>query len=125
MQNTIGLLSLDFLISSTTLNTCKPLYPEILDTALSYTYKKKKFISSGFDIDEDASVQDYILDIEIKNLVNDDVITHKKTVEVSVDLPKKNSPWKLVGGAVVLIVLIVYRYFDNLILYLFYGHGQH
>jgi len=56
-----------------------------------------------FDIEEDATLQTYLLDFEIKNLVGDDVITYSKTIPVEVTLPKKKSAVKSVVIAVVII----------------------
>jgi len=47
-----------------------------------------------FDIDEDAALQEYLLDFEIKNIIGDDVITYAKTLPVKIELPKKKSAVK-------------------------------
>ena len=47
-----------------------------------------------FDIEEDAALQEYLLDFEIKNLIGDDVVTYAKTLPVKVELPKKKSATK-------------------------------
>ncbi len=62
-----------------------------------------------FDIDDDASLQKYFLDIEIKNIVNDEVITYDKKVEIEVSNPKPNNPWKyvIVFAVIIAIVIIV------------------
>lgn len=45
-----------------------------------------------FDLEEDSALQTYVLDVEVKNVLFDDVVTHKKTIEVPVELAKKKSP---------------------------------
>ncbi|MFC1768309.1 COG1361 S-layer family protein [Nanoarchaeota archaeon] len=62
-----------------------------------------------FDIDEDANVQKYYLDIEIKSVVNDDVITYSEKLPITVSYPRPNNPWWLVGiGIIILAGVIVY-----------------
>jgi len=56
-----------------------------------------------FDIEDDAALQTYLLDFEIKNLVGDDVVTYAKTVSVKVELPRKKSALKSVIIAAVII----------------------
>ncbi len=60
-----------------------------------------------FDIDEDANLQKYYLDIEIKNIVNDDVLTYTEKVPVTVSNPMPDNPWKLVGFGVILMGIVV------------------
>jgi len=60
-----------------------------------------------FDIDDDASLQKYFLDLEIKNIVNEDVITYDKKIEIEVTYPKPNNPWKFVGVGIVLVVIVL------------------
>lgn len=59
-----------------------------------------------FKIDEDANLQQYYLDIEIKNVVNDDVITYNKKIPVVIKNPKPNNPWKVVSIGVILIAAV-------------------
>ncbi len=56
-----------------------------------------------FGIEEDATLQTYLLDFEIKNLVGDDVVTYSKTVPIKVEFPKKKSAFKSVLIAIVII----------------------
>ena len=56
-----------------------------------------------FKIDEDANLQQYYLDIEIKNIVNDDVITYNEKIPITIKKPKPNNPWGLVSVGVILI----------------------
>jgi len=61
-----------------------------------------------FDIDDDAALQDYYLDLEIKNIVNNDVITYNEKILVKVKNPLPNNPWKyVIAGAIVTVVVIV------------------
>lgn len=60
-----------------------------------------------FGIDKNAPVQIYLLDLEIKNIVNDDVITYDKKVAVDVVLPRQNSPVIPVGMGVALLIVVV------------------
>jgi len=57
-----------------------------------------------FKIDDDANLQKYYLDIEIKSVVNDDVITYNMKVPVIVSKPKPNNPTGIVSIGVILIV---------------------
>lgn len=60
-------------------------------------------------VNDDANLQKYFVDFEIKNVVNDDIITFDKKFPIEVKHPKPNNPWTLVGAAlVVLSVVLVY-----------------
>ncbi|MCF7861038.1 COG1361 S-layer family protein [Candidatus Woesearchaeota archaeon] len=64
-----------------------------------------------FDVDDDANLQEYYLDIEIKNVVNNDVLTYSKKIPVSVTNSKPDNPWPLViAGVVVIAVILVYMF---------------
>ena len=60
-----------------------------------------------FDVDEDAAVQKYILDLEIKNLVGEDLVLHKKTVAIEVKHELERSPVNLMAVAIIVVVVIV------------------
>lgn len=60
-----------------------------------------------FDIDDDAPVQKYFLDIEIKNIVNEDVITFDEKIPIEVKYPKPNNPWGFVTIGVILIAIFI------------------
>jgi len=60
-----------------------------------------------FDIDDDANLQTYFLELEIKNIVNDDVITYNEKVAVKVTNPRPNNPWRLVGIGIVAIAIVL------------------
>lgn len=61
-----------------------------------------------FDVDDDANLQTYYLDLEIKNIVNEDVITYDKKVTVAVTYPKPDNPWRFViPGVIVLAIAAV------------------
>jgi len=60
-----------------------------------------------FNIEDDANLQKYFLDIEIKNIVNDDVLTYNKKVPIDITNPKPNNPWKLVSFFALIVVLVV------------------
>lgn len=70
--------------------------------------------SLEFDIDDDANLQTYSLDLEIKNVVENDVLTYQKTVPIDVVLPKEENPWQLpmvVGGVIfVVVIFLLVRY---------------
>jgi len=68
-----------------------------------------------FDIEKDANLQKYFMDIEIRALVNEDVITYSKKVPVTVTNPRPNNPWPLiifvlVVAGVIVIYLLVSRH---------------
>jgi len=58
-------------------------------------------------VDDDAVPQEYYLDLEIKNIVNDDVITYDEKIPIVVANPKPDNPWKFAGIGVALIVLAI------------------
>jgi hypothetical protein len=60
-----------------------------------------------FKVDEDANLQRYFLDIEIKSIVNDDVLTYSDKIEVVVANPKPDNPWGLVLMGVLAIALVI------------------
>jgi hypothetical protein len=60
-----------------------------------------------FDLEDTAPVQKYFIDLQIKNVVNDDVITYDKKLEIEVSNPKPNNPWKLVIPVLIVIVAVV------------------
>lgn len=67
-----------------------------------------------FNIDDDANLQKYYLDIEIKNIVSGDVITYNEKVPIVVSRAKPNNPWKFVGVGIVLIfAFLMYRWFKK------------
>ncbi len=66
-----------------------------------------------FDVEEDAAVQKYILDVEIKNLVGEDIVLHKKTVSIDVANALVRNPLNVmliavVAAAVIVVVVVVY-----------------
>ncbi len=61
-----------------------------------------------FKIDEDANLQKYYLDIEIKNILRDDVITYNKKVPVTISNPRPDNPYGLVSVGAILILAIVF-----------------
>jgi len=65
-----------------------------------------------FDIDDDANLQKYYLDLEIKSLVNDDVVTSNEKIEVVVANPRPNNPWTavIIIGSIALIVIAYFVY---------------
>jgi len=60
-----------------------------------------------FDVDDDANLQVYFLDVEIKNIVNDDVITYNEKVSVEVVNPLPDNPFGLVTIGVIVTVIVV------------------
>jgi hypothetical protein len=60
-----------------------------------------------FKIDDKAALQKYFLDFEIKNIVNEDVITYNKKIPIIVTNPMPDNPWKLVNIGIGLIVLVI------------------
>ncbi len=66
-----------------------------------------------FDVDDDADLQEYLLDFEVKNVVDEDVVTYSKTVAVTVHEPKQNSPMPIivVGGIILVGVILGIRWF--------------
>jgi len=60
-----------------------------------------------FDIDDDANLQTYFLDVEIKNIVNDDIITFNEKVPVKVVNPLPDNPFSLVTIGIIVIVIVV------------------
>lgn len=58
-----------------------------------------------FNIDEDAYLQNYTIDIEVKNIVYDDVIVYEKTITVPVELAKKNNPVMFTVGTGSIMVI--------------------
>jgi len=63
-----------------------------------------------FKIDDEANLQKYYLDIELKTVVNDDVLTYAEKIPITVSKAKPNNPWKPVSIGVILIVaFIVWR----------------
>ena len=64
-------------------------------------------------IDDDASLQKYYVDLEIKNSVSDDIITYNKKIPIEIVNPKPNNPWTFVVIGIVaivaVIVIIIYR----------------
>jgi hypothetical protein len=60
-----------------------------------------------FDIDDQASLQKYFLDVEIKNVVNSDVITYSKKIPVIVSYPKPNNPWSWVIVGIIAITILM------------------
>jgi len=64
------------------------------------------------DIDDDANLQQYWLDLEIKSVVNNDVITYNEKVSVTVTNPKPSNPWGIiVGGAAILVIIIAFVWY--------------
>jgi len=59
-----------------------------------------------FDVDDDANLQKYFLEIEIKNIVNDDVITYNEKVEIKVINPRPDNPWPFVIAGIVVILVV-------------------
>lgn len=68
-----------------------------------------------FDIADDANLQTFLLDVEIKSVVGDDVITYQESVPVKVSLPKEDNPWSVARmgllGLLVLGLVVGYRYY--------------
>ncbi|MBT7296399.1 hypothetical protein HN836_01965, partial [Candidatus Woesearchaeota archaeon] len=60
-----------------------------------------------FNVDGKAALQKYYLDFEIKNVVNDDIITYNKKIPVTVTNPLPDNPWKFVNIGIGLIVIVV------------------
>jgi len=62
-----------------------------------------------FKVDEDANLQTYFLDLEIKNIVDNDIITYNEKVPVTVVYPKADNPFSLVyiGLGIVLVVVVI------------------
>jgi len=66
-----------------------------------------------FRIEDDANLQTYYLDLEIKNIVNEDVVTYNKKVPVEVTNPKPDNPWKFVIVGVVLLIIVLIVIFSR------------
>ncbi|OVE74661.1 hypothetical protein BVX95_01655 [archaeon D22] len=65
-----------------------------------------------FDVDKDANLQKYLIDLEIKSIVNDDVITSRHTVPVEVMFERSTNPWRFaLIGIILLAAYFGYRYF--------------
>ncbi len=64
----------------------------------------------AFDINDDAHVQTYYLDLEIKNVVGEDVLTYSKKIPVVVANARPERPltWAIIGFALIAIVLIIW-----------------
>jgi len=59
-------------------------------------------------VDDDAALQKYFLDLEIKNIVDEDVLTYDKKVALEVKHAKPDNPWGLVViGIVIMFIIIV------------------
>jgi hypothetical protein len=56
-----------------------------------------------FKLDDDANLQKYFLDIEIKSIVGDDVLTYNEKIPITVSKHKPNNPWKIVSLGIILI----------------------
>ncbi len=67
-----------------------------------------------FKIEDEANLQKYLLDLEIKSIVNDDVITYQHKVPVTVTNPKPNNPWGLVIVGLILIAgVMAFTWYRN------------
>lgn len=90
--------------------------PITFDTSNDFIAPSLKPGESGqgtlrFDIEETAALQTYWLDIEIKNIVNEDIITYEKKVAVEVSNPKPNNPWSFVYiGLAAIAIVLIYMY---------------
>ncbi len=60
-----------------------------------------------FKIDDEANLQKYYLDIELKTVVNDDVLTYAEKIPITVSKAKPNNPWRAVSIGVVLIAAFI------------------
>lgn len=60
-----------------------------------------------FDIKDDANLKDYYLDIEIKNVVDEDVLTSTETVVVPVKEELRQDPAKWMKYLLVLVIVVV------------------
>jgi len=60
-----------------------------------------------FNIEDGANVQNYFLDLEIRNAVGNDIITYQDKIPISVKNPKRNNPMSLVIIGIIIIVVIV------------------
>lgn len=68
-------------------------------------------VTFEFDIDENAYMQKYLLDLEIKSVVGDEIITYKEKVPVEVKMPRANNPMSTaVYGVLALIVFAIALY---------------
>ena len=67
-----------------------------------------------FDIAEGANLQAYQLDLEIKNVVENDVLTYQESIPVIVAKPKKDNPWSVAIIGAILVLLFggfsLYKY---------------
>lgn len=59
-----------------------------------------------FDVEEDAYIQSYLMDVEIKNLVENDVVTYDHTLPLDVKMAEEKSPAMKIIVIVVIVVLI-------------------
>ena len=60
-----------------------------------------------FDVDKDAAVKKYILDMEIRSVYNDEVLTENEVVDLTVQKASKSGTLGIVIAIIVVIVLIV------------------
>jgi hypothetical protein len=68
-----------------------------------------------FDVDEDAALQEYLMDGEIRSLTEGDAITSERTIPISVTNPKRDNSLLLVvvAASILVIVFFVGRYLIN------------
>jgi hypothetical protein len=74
-----------------------------------------------FTVEKDASPKTYLLDVEIRSIDGDDVITQDKTIKIQVVNGEKktlfNSSNPLIGTAIVLLIvllgLVVYKFYKK------------
>jgi len=63
-----------------------------------------------FRIKDDASIQNYLLELEIKSFVDDTVRTQQEVISVPVKTPINNTPdpFLLVGGAGIILIILAF-----------------
>ena len=68
-----------------------------------------------FNVEKDASPKTYLLDLEIRCINGDDVITQDKTIKIQVISGEKNTPNKIIGINITTIIIIlglgIYNFF--------------
>ena len=65
-----------------------------------------------FDVDEDASIKEYKIDLEMRSIFSEEVLVQEDSIKITIEEPVKNENTKLILiGAVILVMLLIGAYY--------------